>query len=177
MVTPGHFKSLIEGPLSREEELISVNQCFDLNCEWKAQCLSLALPDHILNAIKATSLSCNCKAEDSLQWAFSKNEFFSLKLAYLLVRGLNPLNLDTVSVAWVWRVETYPKIQFFLWLYLHNSVPTEEVLGSRGLNLDPMCSLCHQRNESIEHLLRGCVIAHEFWQQLRYPICMRETFN
>ena len=35
-------------------------------------------------------------------------------------------------MAWVWKVEAPPKVQFFLWLCLHNSVPTGDVLGSRG---------------------------------------------
>jgi len=139
----GTLRNLIEGRLNCEEEHITVKQCFDSNHEWKAQSLSFKIPNHILNAIKATLLSYNREVEDSLQWAYSKNRFFSLKSAYLLARGLNPLNLDTVSVVWVWKVETYPKIQFFLWLCLHNSLLTREVLGSRGLNLDPICSLCH----------------------------------
>ena len=95
----GTFRSLIEGPLNRDEEFITVKQCFDHNYEWHAQCLSFDLLDHILNAIKANPLSCNHEVEDSLQWAFSKNGFFSLKSAYLLAKGLNPLNLDTDSVA------------------------------------------------------------------------------
>ena len=140
-----------------------MKQCFAQNHEWQAQCLSFDLPEHILNAIKATPLSCSHETEDSLQWAFSKNGFFSLKSAYLLARGLNPLNLDTVSVDWVWKVETYPKIQFFLWLCLHNSVPTGEVLGSRGLRLDTICNLCHQSMETIYHPLRGCGLAQDFW--------------
>ena len=173
----GTLRTLIEGPLNHDENLITVKQCFDQNHEWQAKYLSFDLPEHILNAIKATPLSCSHEIEDSLQWAFSKNGFFSLKFAYLLARGLNPLNLDTISVDWVWKVETYPKIQFFLWLCLHNSVPTEEVLGSRGLRLDTICNLCHQSMETIDHLLRGCGFARDFWQQLQFPICMTETFN
>ena len=55
----------------------------------------------------------------------------------------------------MWKVEALPKIQFFLWLCLHNNVPTGEVLGSRGLSLDPVCSLCHRSNETVGHLLRA----------------------
>ena len=58
----------------------------------------LIYPSISSNAIKATPLSCNHEAEDSLQWAYSKNGFFSLKSAYLLAKGLNPLNRDAVSV-------------------------------------------------------------------------------
>ena len=173
----GTLRSLIKGPLNRDEELITVKQCFDHNHEWQAPCISFDLPEHILNAIKATPLSCNHEAEDSLQWAYSKNGFFSLKSAYLLAKGLNPLNLDAVSVEWVWKVEALPKIQFFLWLCLHNNVPTREVLGLKGLSLDPVCNLCHQNSETVEHLLRGCEFAKDYWQQLQFPICLRETFN
>ena len=67
----------------------------------------------------------------------------------MLARNLNPLNLVTNLIAWVWKVIAPPKIQFFfflvcvcVWLCLHNSVPTGDVLGSRGLNIDPMCNLC-----------------------------------
>ena len=106
----GTLRTLIEGPLNRDEDLITLNHCFDQNHEWQAQCLSFDLLEHILNAIKATPLSYSHETEDSLQWAFSKNGFFSLKSAYLLAKGLNPSNLDNVSVEWVWKVETYPKI-------------------------------------------------------------------
>ena len=112
-----------------------------------------------------------------LHWAYSKNGFFSLKSAYLLVRGLNPLNQVTDSIGWVWKVETSPKVHFFLWLCLHNSVPIGEVLGSRGLNLDPICTLCNKEMDSVEHLVRGCEVAKDFWQELKMPYCMKDTFN
>ena len=82
------LRSLIEGSLNRNEDAITVKQCFDHNYDWQGHCLSFVMPDHILNAIKATPLSCNQEVEDTLQWAFSKNGFFSLKSAYLLKRGL-----------------------------------------------------------------------------------------
>ena len=99
-------------------------------------------------------------------WDFSKNGFFSLKSAYLIARGLNPLNLNTMSFNWVWKTDTPPNFQLFLWLCLHSSLPTAEVLGSRGLMLDPVCKICNRENETIEHLFKSCDFAHNFWQQL-----------
>ena len=66
---------------------------------------------------------------------------------------------------------------FFVWLCLHNSVPIGDVLGSRGLNIDPMCNLCQRGNETIEHLLRSCEVAQRFWQDLKFPQCLRDSFK
>ena len=55
----GRLRSLIEGPLNRAEEQITVNQCFDNKGAWRSQCISFELPDQVLNVIKATPLSLN----------------------------------------------------------------------------------------------------------------------
>ena len=64
-----------------------------------------------------------------------------------------------------------------MWLCLHNSVPIGDVLGSRGLNIDPMCNLCQRGNETIEHLLRSYEVAQRFWQDLKFPQCLRDSFK
>ena len=120
------LRNLIEGPLNRDEDQVIVNQCFDNECVWRSQSISFEIPDQILNVIKATPLSVNQNTEDTLHWAFSKDGIFSLKSAYLLARNLNSLNLETNPIAWVWKVEAPPKIQFFLWLCLHYGLPLEK---------------------------------------------------
>ena len=50
-------------------------------------------------------------------------------------------------------------------------------MGSRDLNLDPICSLCKKNNEYVDHLLRGCEVAKYLWQELKSPHCLRDTFN
>ena len=125
----------------------------------------------------ATPFSFDPNSVDELMWAFLKNGLFSLKSAYLIARGLNPLNLNTMSFSWVWKTDTPPKVQFFLWLCLHSSLPTTKVLGSGGLMLDPMCKICNRENETIERLFKGYDFAHNFWQQLQAPICYRNSFS
>ena len=91
---------------------------------------------------------------------------FSLKSIYLIAKGFNILNLETNSHQWVWKVSTSPRIKFFLWLCTYRSVPTKEVLGSRGLNLDPTYALCGESPESILHTLRDCKVAKFVWKDL-----------
>lgn len=81
-----------------------------------------------------------------------------------------------MSFKCVWKTETPPKVQFFMWLCLHDSLPIAEVLGSRGLILDPVCKICSREIEFIEHLFKGCEFAHNFWQQLQLPICTSSSF-
>lgn len=151
-----------------------LHHCFDTSTGWTLHNCSFVLPDQIVECMKATPFSCDPNVEDSLSWAYSKNGSFSLNSAYLLERGLNPLNLDTISLAYVWKAAAPPWIQFCLWLCMHNSLPTSEVLGSRGLNLNPTCPLCLKETESIDHLIRRCKFAQAFWQKLKYPHLLRD---
>ena len=111
------------------------------------------------------SLASNPIQEDILIWAFSKDGSFTLHSAYLLAKGLNPLNLTTHK-PWVWKAKTSPRIKFFPWLCFHSSIPTKEVLGSRGFNLDNTCDLCGVGVESLIHVLRDYSMAREVWRNL-----------
>ena len=173
----GRLRESIIGPLNRGEDELSVRQCFDENHFWKPSSISFELPDNMLNTIKATPFSFSPQTNDSLTWAYSKNGSFSLQAAYLIAKGLKSLSLETQSFNWVWKSETLPKIQFPLWLCFHDSLPTAQVLSSRGLTIDPVCKLCNKHFETIEHLFRGCEIAHQFWLQLQTPHCYRNSFT
>ncbi|XP_030958826.1 uncharacterized protein LOC115980745 [Quercus lobata] len=96
----GRLRELIEGPLTREEEKLTVRQCFDDNHAWKPSSISFELPASVFNTIKATPFSFVNQGSDSLMWAYSNNGLFSIQAAYLLARGLNPLNPDTLSFKW-----------------------------------------------------------------------------
>lgn len=96
----------------------------------------------------------------------SKDGFFSLKSAYLLAKGLNPLNLDIDPCRWVWDVYTTPRIKFFLWLSSQNSIPTNEVLSSRGFNLCTTCEICGNATEPTIHALKDCPGAKKVWTKL-----------
>lgn len=62
----GRLRNLIKVPLTRDEDQVTVNQCFDNECKWRSLGLSFEIPEHILNFIKATLLSLNQNSEDSL---------------------------------------------------------------------------------------------------------------
>ena len=128
--------------------------------------ISFILPHGIVQEIRGIPVAENPDQEDILVRAFSKDGSFSLKSTCLIAKGFNILNLETSPHQWVWKVSTSPRIKIFLWLCTHCSVPTKEVLGSRGLNLNPTCELCGESPESILHTLRDCKVAKSVWKDL-----------
>ena len=99
----GPLRKLIQGFLLEEEGkkfakefLVNV---FDL---------SFVFPKSILKEIQGVSLAANPLQDDILIWAFSKDGSFNLQSSYLLVKGLNPLNLTTHKL-WVWKSKNLTK--------------------------------------------------------------------
>lgn len=60
------LRSLIQGPLSKEEDLLPVKQSFEPNGEWNPRKISFDQPNQISSTIRATPLSYNHNTEDSL---------------------------------------------------------------------------------------------------------------
>ena len=126
---------MIEGPLASQEDALIVWDVKELG----VANLSSQLLEFIIQAISATPFANNAELHDSPVWAFSKNGDFSLSAAYVMAKGLNPLNLCTSPISWIWKIKSSPRIIYFIWLVGHNSIPTCEVLGSRGFTLDTCC--------------------------------------
>ena len=63
----------------------------------------------------------------------------------------------------VWKTWAPPRCRFFIWLVLHNRVWTAVRLARRNLPHPEACPFCDQEEETINHLLIGCVFAREVW--------------
>ena len=138
--------------------------------------ISFVLLELIEQEIRGIPLVLNSAREDILIWAYSKDGNFSLSSAYLLAKDLNPLNLVTLKM-WVWKSKTTPRIKFFLWQCYYGSIPTKDVLGSRGFNLNTTCELCGCNSETIIHLLRDCGVAKNVWRNLGINDADQDFYN
>ena len=168
----GPLRHQIEGSLTEGEENISIKMLLDNQAS-----ISFILPDSIVKEIQAIPIAVNPNQEDILVWAFSKDGSFAFKSAYLLAKGLNLLNLEATLDHWVWKPSTTPRIKNFLWLCVHRSIPTREVLGSRGFNLNITCELYGLASESILPTLRDCEKARCVWKDLGIEESNIEFFN
>jgi len=90
--------------------------------------------------------------EDSVCWGLNSLGEFSTKSATWLAHGTKPLSHPDWEYKWIWKIDTMPKLQIFLWQIFHHALPVRGSLFKRGLNIDPTCPLCMDDIESLDHL-------------------------
>ncbi|GKU94254.1 hypothetical protein SLEP1_g7776 [Rubroshorea leprosula] len=156
--------SMIYGPHKIDSSHISVRDALLPSGEWNWDLISYSLPTDIVNRLKAIPLQYSSVGSDTFIWGFSGNGLFKSKSAYYLARNL-PL-LSNCSWSWVWRMDTLPRIQFFLWLLKHDRLLTYDTLFNWGIVDSNICPRCHQAPETINHIFRDCFFAKLLWYLL-----------
>ncbi|WZZ14205.1 hypothetical protein YC2023_107294 [Brassica napus] len=117
--------------------------------------------------------------DDSLRWGFASNGVYNTKSGYNLLQkmqefqfpGLNDLP-PVEKQLWrsLWKSKTSPKLRHFLWKAMAEALAVKQQLRSRGIHIDPMCSVCGLARESICHMLFQCPRASEVWKLSKLPL-------
>ncbi|KAL0005698.1 hypothetical protein SO802_013259 [Lithocarpus litseifolius] len=134
---------------------------------WKANLLSMAGRMILIQASSSAIPSYVmqiARSSDKLAWKFSAKGSFDMKSAYLVAS--DHLEADSFSSSWIWKIQTLPRIQMFIWRCMHNSIGVKECLAKRGIPLHTSCPLCLEHPESISHALRDCCLVKPVWHQL-----------
>lgn len=102
-------------------------------------------------------------SEDFFGWKWSPKKTFTAKSAYqALFEGRTELS----GYDHILNSKAPAKCKCFLWLVIRCRCWTADRLRKRGLGHPEKCPLCDQEQETIDHLLLGCVTAREVWFQL-----------
>ncbi|KAK9998840.1 hypothetical protein SO802_018443 [Lithocarpus litseifolius] len=75
---------------------------------------------YVRRKIQATPFPCVARNEDKLAWNPSPKGPFDLRSAYLLAS--EPLPDSTFQGKWIWKLDTLPRIQTFIWKCMHKSI-------------------------------------------------------
>ena len=101
--------------------------------------------------------------KDTFCWGLSSSGAFTTKSATWLAHEHHYWDEPKWHFKWIWKVDTMPKIQIFLWQMCHNVLPVRGTLFRRLGRIDPQCPLCLDDIESIEHLFGGCPVTSIVW--------------
>ncbi|XP_054791189.1 uncharacterized protein LOC129296624 [Prosopis cineraria] len=63
----------------------------------------------------------------------------------------------------IWSLKIHLKVRHFMWQALNHSLATKEALFSPKCAADPLCPICKENLETIEHLLLLCEWSHKVW--------------
>lgn len=86
---------------------------------------------------------------------------FSVHNCYeLLARDSDVCNIEVH----LWKTNIPHKVSFILWASFHNSLPTRDVLGPRGVDIDSdCCVLCNAERETTDHMFIHCPFSFKVW--------------
>jgi len=97
---------------------------------------------------------------DKFRWKLSHDGSYSSKSAYA---AFFVGSIKFGSWRRIWKTWAPPRCRFFIWLVFHNRVWTADRLAKRNLPHPEACPFCDQEEETINHLLVGCVFARQVW--------------
>jgi hypothetical protein len=132
---PDHISQLLSSKVSD----------FIFNGEW-------SIPDQLLQAFP-TLLSIVSQitipvvpSKDKLMWQHTDDGDLKLKDAYLFK------SQQVQDLSWakaIWNKDIPPSKAMLAWRIMHNKVPTDENLKSRGCSIPSMCNLCSRHMMSL----------------------------
>lgn len=117
---------------------------------WIWSKLSANLPTQI--AIQILTMQFEHSQQATPIWKPAQNGVFSTKSAWDIIRSKRCPN-KLLNSCWGSRIPT--TISIFWWKALHNWIPVDEVLQSRGKVLASKCYCCHKKETSLHVLLHN----------------------
>ena len=149
--------------ISQLDISLKVSHFISSEKEWDLFKLKELVADAQLQLILATPI-CSSAIPDSICWGLFETGDFTTKSATWAAHELNPINAPSWEFSWIWHIDIMPKLKMFLWQLCHASLPTRGTLLKRELQINPLCPLCRDDIEDMEHLFLRCPIVHEVWQ-------------
>lgn len=112
---------------------------------------------------------------DSVGWLAPENSKFTVRSAYLLLRGEGP---NSAWEGWkrIWQLKAQERIKVFMWLLAHDKILTNASRWRRHLTSNPCCFRCDAVVEDGLHVIRDCKGSKEVWECFIPPPLWRNFF-
>ena len=95
-------------------------------------------------------------------WRWEPSGCYSAKSAY---RAFFAGSLKFPCAEAIWKASAPLKCKIFIWLVIRRRCWTADRLQHRGLTNQGVCVFCGSGQETIDHILVGCVVTGQVWAQ------------
>ena len=111
------------------------------------------------------------RTRDKLYWNENKAQQFTVKTAYHVAirlhqeEGVEHSRVGEEKKFWsrIWRMNVPPKVRNFVWRACNDILPTCANLYRKKIQMDPLCAICGQTDETFGHALWECPMARNVW--------------
>ncbi|XP_058783068.1 uncharacterized protein LOC131657720 [Vicia villosa] len=120
--------------------------------------IQVAIPS-LLGIVSAYSVPA-VEVQDLFAWKNSISGILTLKEAYNLVT--QPSSNSTWK-SFPWDKDSPPSHSMTVWRLMHNKIPTDDNLQTRGFLFPSLCTLCSTCSETSNHFFFDCKYANNIW--------------
>lgn len=128
------------------------------------------IDDAIVTDILSINLPMFTIGRDKPSWVLSPDGMCTASSAYDF---LNKEDHDIKGWKWFWKLQLPQKLKTFIWLILHDKLPTNLLRNRRGMATSDLCPRCNSSSESTIHLFRDCPKAMSIWDSIPLGRLMR----
>ncbi|CAL9028853.1 unnamed protein product [Prunus brigantina] len=139
--------------------------------EWILEAISGMFSPNAAKIIRAMHLGDGWE-KDRLIWPLNQSGSYTVKSGYNLihmahldtpVRPSSSRVLDKALWKLIWGSQMVPKLMNFWWRLVRGCLPTRDALFRRHLGTSPLCPICGEFLESVEHLFLLCNWVQPVW--------------
>lgn len=113
---------------------------------------------------------------DKVIWHLANDGVYSVKTGYkALINTTIPSTKPSSSSSFptdiwkfIWSSNVPSKLKHFMWKTSHYFIPTKEALFKKRISTNPLCPICKEKPESIEHLFLLCPWTFPLWFGLQF---------
>lgn len=138
------------------------------------------ISEDIARAMEEIHICQHC-GKDRMAWPHCLSGQYTVKEGYHLLKKKEEGNrikkpssshcVDEKLWKIIWCLKTLPKVKMFLWRACRNLLVTNQNLCKKKIKDDPMCIVCGNEIESVEHILSTCEGVRNVWFGLNF--CFR----
>lgn len=102
------------------------------------------------------------EGQDSGCWIPSKDDVF---MVAPFAGDLSSITTSSRQLDFLWKSKVLPRV-LNLWLVLRGSILSMDNLRRRNMIIINACPLCLSGEESVDHVLMNCLMAHQVWTSI-----------
>ena len=139
---------------------------------WNSLLITQLFPPALAHQILSIPLS-QAGNEDSFFWPHAEDGIYSCKTGYRFLKQNQVMAAASTSnsasvispATWkkLWSSDALPRCKELAWRCCNNILPVRKQLSVRGMEMDSLCPVCYEQEETALHILFHCREARRAW--------------